>query len=199
MPTQFLSLDIETSGISPERCQVWEVALVAHLDWVAPVESLPRLHLFVHHDVLQGEPQAFAMHARLLAEFAKPAAERESQTLDPWNLCCAVRNFVRRHFGDGRVTLAGKNLAGFDLKFLDRFPRWPAELFRHRIIDAGNLWWSPAEDDRLPDTATCLSRANVSPGRPHHALDDARAVVKLVRRAYAMGRVGGAQNVREAA
>jgi hypothetical protein len=58
-------------------------------------------------------------------------------------------------------------------------------LFRHRLIDAGNLWWEPATDDALPDTASCLARAKLCADGQHEALTDARNVVKLVRRWYA--------------
>jgi oligoribonuclease (3'-5' exoribonuclease) len=188
--TKYVSIDVETTGLDPSRHQILELAMVVETDWQTSPESLPTLHYIVQHDELTGTPTALAMNAELVRQLTERPTLRRAPTSGSHDLARTVREFLIANFGDparsGKrvVTAAGKNLA-FDLGFLGRLPHWPAELFRHRVIDAGNLWWEPARDDKLPDTALCLSRAGLLPVRAHDALEDSRAVVKLVRRWYA--------------
>lgn len=77
---------------------------------------------------------------------------------------------------------AGKNFASFDMQFLYRLPGFPqAVKFRHRVLDPAILFWRPLEDDRLPDSKTCYERAGMDGKVAHTAVEDALAVVRLVR------------------
>lgn len=189
MPAKFVSIDIETTARSPERGQVIEFAAVVEPgDWLTPVEDLPALHCFIQHDLLTGEAEALAMNARIIAELAKPAAERRSASHRPAILVRWLHAFLDRHLGPARWTVAGKNFATFDARFLERLPGWEPANWRHRVIDPAVLWFDPTTDDRLPDTAECLYRAGLPVDGRHEALEDARNVVKLIRRAYARDR-----------
>jgi hypothetical protein len=77
---------------------------------------------------------------------------------------------------------AGKNFASFDMQFLYWLPNFTeAVRFRHRVLDPAILFWRPLEDDRLPDSKTCYERAGIGSKVAHTAVEDALAVVRLVR------------------
>jgi oligoribonuclease len=183
MKTRYLAIDLETTGLDPETCQILELAAVVETDWGTPVEELPTLRLLVSHDVYRGEPFALAMHADIFRAHCRPWADRERDTIDGKFLAAKLASFAWGH-GLGTPTLAGKNLGTFDLRFLERLPGWKSFRHRRRIIDPGVLWFDPATDEQLPDTPECLRRAGITNDRPHSAVHDCRAVIELVRAAY---------------
>jgi hypothetical protein len=54
----------------------------------------------------------------------------------------------------------------------------------HRTIDPANLFWDPLIDRGLPNTKTCMERAGLDGEVAHTAVEDARVVCKLIRRAF---------------
>jgi len=80
------------------------------------------------------------------------------------------------------VQAAGKNFASFDMQFLYRLPGFAGLVkFRHRVLDPAILYWRPLQDERLPDSKTCYERAGIDGKVAHTAVEDALAVVQLVR------------------
>ena len=84
------------------------------------------------------------------------------------------------------ITAAGKNFATFDLKFLERLPRWK-QVFkvRQRIIDPSVLFTNWGEDDSLPSLSLCKTRAKMDGHVAHDAVEDARDIIRLLRTQYA--------------
>jgi hypothetical protein len=79
------------------------------------------------------------------------------------------------------VTPAGKNFASFDRQFLKRLPDFENKVrLHHRTLDPATLFWLRV-DEQLPDSKTCYQRAGMDPKVAHTALEDALAVVQLVR------------------
>ena len=72
--------------------------------------------------------------------------------------------------------LGGKNIAGFDLRFLPdlSIPRGCG----HRVVDIGNLYLRP-DDAKVPDLTECMRRAGVEGDIPHKAIFDARFCAML--------------------
>ena len=185
---QYVAIDIETTGLNPETCQVLEIAAVAEVgDWTTPVEELPTFHCYVSHRRYTGQAFALAMNAHILDVLASPDKRAGHLVVRPEEVGLRFLDFINLHFPDDRrINAAGKNAASFDLPFLAKLPDWPANRFRHRVLDVGNLWVSP-HDEKLPDLADCCDRAGFrNPGPAHDARADARAVVELVRRRFAL-------------
>lgn len=81
-----------------------------------------------------------------------------------------------------KFNAAGKNLVSFDLKFLERLPRWKQLLqVKQRVIDPAILFTEWHSDDGLPNLSTCKVRAGLNSDVSHDALDDAKDIVQLVR------------------
>lgn len=181
---KYVALDVETTGRDPSKHQVLELALVVETDWVTPVADLPCLRLTVDHPLICGELRALTMNRSLLAEIERRGGD--ATVRDGW---ARVRRFLNLFFGpDEKVTVAGKNAAGFDLPFCAAtFEGWERRRFFHRVLDVGSLYLDPFADTHLPDSAECMRRAGLPGAVPHTALDDAQLVVQMVRRYYARG------------
>lgn len=171
---KYVSLDLETTGLDKE-CAVIEVAVVLEDtdNPSVPVEDLP------HRSWLVRPAQMFFANwiaMEMNHELLKEAHEKGVDAARVWS---DLESTLHGWGFDtqNRGNLAGKNVAGFDRKFL------PPEIdryFHHRCIDPGSVMidWSRA---RVPGMHDLLGEGNVS----HRALDDARDVVRILRRAYA--------------
>jgi len=178
----YLSIDIETTGLDPETCQILEVGAV-YDDWVRPTSQLPTFQRYITHRQIVGEPFALSMHPAILRQIAQPSK----------GTCCAPSEFTDVFIGwlldscgwDRSVSLtpAGKNYASFDRPFLERLPDFKKRVrLHHRTLDPTCLFWQ-ADDTKLPDSKQCLLRAELSETGEvaHTALEDAMMVVKLIR------------------
>lgn len=173
--TPYVSIDIETTGLDPEWCQVLEVAAV--IDNGGPIDELPTFSMRVRHDRITGQPIGLAMNAELLRLM--------NTGYEPVEVGWRLSEFLKRNGIDPKnVTAAGKNFAAFDRQFLVRLPEFNQYVhFKHRSIDPAMFYWRPETDTCLPSTAECLERAGINKTVAHRALDDALDVVRLIRHA----------------
>lgn len=83
------------------------------------------------------------------------------------------------------ITVAGKNVATFDKLFLEQLPRWKQLLkIRQRIIDPTVFFTDWSNDEALPNLSTCKERAGFDSHVSHDAVDDAKDVIRLLRKNY---------------
>lgn len=177
MRTPYVSIDLETTGLDPEYCQIIEFGAVID-DWITPVEELPRYHRYIEHERIVGEPYALAMNAEILRKIAVEGGYPNE------HLFLSFVEWLQEYFPQLPVTVAGKNFAAFDLPFIRRLPDFRPRVFRHRYIDPGTLYWHPEVDDAPPSTAECLERAGLDTYVPHTAVEDAMNVIRIIRSAH---------------
>lgn len=193
---RYISIDLETTGLDPEKCQILEIGAVID-DWESPIMELPTFHCFVKREEYRGEPYALWLNSRIFGILANPGSitpvhyeleDRVTQHDYIYDSDNVIDHFVEwlrsnNMTGKEHITVAGKNFGSFDLQFLKRLPEWSrVTKFRHRYIDPGNLYWDPNKDgSRLPDLITCLKRAGIKEIVNHTAVGDARQVIKLIR------------------
>ena len=94
-----------------------------------------------------------------------------------------IDRFFKQNEFEGRITVAGKNFAGFDGPFLRRnymFGDKFMSRFRHKILDPGSMYVLP-EDDQVPGLPLCLERAGLPSEVPHTAVEDAVLVIKCIQ------------------
>lgn len=189
---RYVSIDIETTGLNPETCQIIEFAAVADdLRVQSPLQSLPTFQTYVHHPVYTGEPYALGMHQKIFQKLARGNQEDRFTTPD-----LLFRKFFDWLKGIGytpevscdgnscgqqiKINVGGKNFANFDKRFLEKLPNNLVK-FNHRIIDPCMLYFNPDKDDVLPSTEECMKRAGVIGTVAHTALEDALVVCSLLR------------------
>jgi len=179
----YVSIDIETTGLNPETCQIIEIGAV--IDTGVPVEDCPTFHCYVDNGLIQGQPYALSIHPVILRRIAT----RESGYiyLTPSKVVLKLKEFLRENGVEMPFTAAGKNFAGFDAQFLKKLMHWNKHIYmRLRVLDPATLYWQPEVDGvKLPNTETCMVRAGISGEVAHTAVEDARVVVKLIRYALA--------------
>jgi DNA polymerase III epsilon subunit-like protein len=193
---RYVSIDIETTGLDPDKCQIIELAAVID-DLVTPFEELPKFRYLVKEPTYRGEPYAFSMHAALFREIATSSMcysvlPRESDIVSVVASEGAVTHRLSKWLDLNDVTpnlflAAGKNFAGFDARFMRRLPQANLFTWEHRVLDPGPLYMLPT-DTIVPSTNTCIERAEMQgmeghtiPGDPHTALYDALMVCALIR------------------
>ena len=188
---RYVSLDLETTGGHFERHQILELAAVVEdTRHPRPLAELPCFRRVVRHPEYVGSAGALALNARLLEELARKTPNPELCTPD--ELLPQLRGFLLAHgFKTDRkdcvtFTIAGKNVAVFDVPFLRRLPGY-GTLVRTEpaTLDPAAYYLNWHKDTRLPTMQTCKARANFPDDTvAHQALADALDVVQLLRPFY---------------
>lgn len=61
---KYVSIDIETTGLNPEKCQVLQIgAVIEDTSNPLPFEELPKFNCIVEHDDYLGQPTALKMNS----------------------------------------------------------------------------------------------------------------------------------------
>lgn len=188
---RYISLDLETTGGRPGRHQILELAAVVEdTKRLLPLPELPAFRRAVRHAEYAGTAGALALNARLLQELAQKEPNPELCT--PEELLPQLREFLLHHgFKPDKkdcvtVTMAGKNIASFDLGFLRELPGY-GTLVRAEpaMLDPAVFYLNWRKDTRLPTMSTCKARAGFDDTEvAHQALADALDVVQLLRPFY---------------
>jgi|AntDeeMinimDraft_6_1070357.scaffolds.fasta_scaffold00887_2 oligoribonuclease (3'-5' exoribonuclease) len=83
------------------------------------------------------------------------------------------------------LTVAGKNVAGFDIPFIKTLPNINKVFrFHQRTIDPAILYMDWENDEVLPNLQTCMGRAGVEGEVTHSAIQDAIDIIKVLRTTY---------------
>ena len=202
---KYVSIDIETTGLNPETCQVLSIgAVIEDTDNIMPVKDLPTFHGVISSREISGDPYAINMNKDLIESMVYWQTGKDDERYDLERLTGmkfyekeeivkAFYNFLLENGFEpnGEVihlTVAGKNFGTFDLKFLERLPRWKQYIrVRQRILDPSILYVNWKEDTSLPGLGACKKRANLPEEVAHDAVEDAIDVILLLRKEYNPG------------
>lgn len=195
MRNRYVSIDLETTGLDPDKCQVLEIGAVIE-DWESPISELPSFQCFVRHEEYRGESYALSMNQRIFDILANTivnppsvyslvkAAHVERHIYDISDVSLRFAQWLNRNgFCNELIVVAGKNFASFDLQFLRRLLDFNEVIsrFHHRYIDPSMLYWNPVVDATPPSMRKCLEKAGIEDVLKHDAIDDACIVIKLIR------------------
>ena len=188
---RYISLDLETTGGRPARHQILELAAVVEdTKNLRPLAELPAFRRVVRHPEYVGTAGALALNADLLRELAQK--EPNPECCGPDELLPQLREFLlAQGFRTDKkdcvaVTMAGKNIASFDLGFLRELPGY-GTLVRAEpaMLDPAAFYLNWRKDTRLPTMQTCKARAHFADDTvAHQALADALDVIELLRPFY---------------
>lgn len=175
---KYVSLDIETTGIRPRQDQILQLAMVVEDTSrpAVPVAELPSFCCLVKHDEYWGNAYALGLNSWILDYLSgRNKAVCPYDIYDLNEMTEQAISFLEYYCGTGRINVAGKNAAGFDIPFL---PTNLSDKFRHRVIDPGSVFvdWSK---DSLPALGNLINMEVT-----HDALGDARDVITCLRRSY---------------
>lgn len=196
---QYLSIDIETTGLDPEKHDMLEmVAVLEDTTKTVEIEHLPLFRALAVKDTYNVDPYCAQLHSdSLWKELMRaqkrvkdfPIIEGCSVSEDNKTFYCSDNSIIpsflswlKQHGIPGSITPAGKNFGAFDLQFLLRYAKMAGVRlpFKRRSIDPAILFCTPS-DDALPDLPTCLSRAGLSATALHTAWGDAWDIIRLLR------------------
>jgi hypothetical protein len=206
----YVSVDLETSCLvrKPENTLSAGLMMEDTNQSIHP-SSLPKLSILFLQDYIDSHPVALEMNKEVLEDRRKAKdmlsagqdpmlyrtlfsdwydlivsdwqeaiprikewMESSAKSLDPeWYLKYCSKGV--KMFG------AGKNFASFDLQF---FPQELKDLFNHRSLDPGSMFFNPW-DEQIPDSKECLIRAGLDSNVAHKAMRDAEAVIMMIRSA----------------
>lgn len=194
IPRPYVSIDIETTGLDPDKCQILEIGVVLE-DWNSPIEKLARFHCYVVNETITGEEYALNLNKAILeridnrhlpenAQYKFLSPGQVAADLNGWLMANSVIDDV-----GGTVLAAGKNFASFDRQFLKRLPEFEAIKFHHRNIDPGMLFWNPEIDAAPPSSKECMERAGIPGEVLHTAIADAETVIAEVRFAVTLRKI----------
>lgn len=170
----YLAIDIETTGLNPEKHQILEIGAVLYQPDKTIMEC-PTFRTLVEHDEYRGSAFALSLNHKLLQEIADNGGET------PENAALALAAWLNKHlpYGQRLAHLLGKNVGSFDLQFLKRLPRWPEYRIHHRCLDVGSLWATSDGMKSQTELEANLAEEYDIPGEPHEALYDARISLAL--------------------
>lgn len=171
----YVAIDIETTGLDPDTCQVLEIAAVMNLE-DTPLLKCPQFHAIIGHENIVGEPRALAMNVSLLDEIADGNAKT------PLDVCLQFSDWLFQYLREGdKVFLLGRNVGSFDWQFLKRLPRFPVNRISHRFLDIVSMY-STDNTMGIPNGfANQVAQEHGIPGQVHEAMYDALLALALAR------------------
>ncbi len=170
---KYLSIDIETTGLDPEKHQILEfVAVFDDLENPRPITELPTFHRMIRWNDYTINDFCLRLHKELLNEIQNHVQNIEKIiTIDELGPQFLV--WLRSVDVGQNYNVAGQNFAGFDGLFLKKVPNFPPWFYR--VIETGTLYLRK-DMDRLPGLS---DYDRFSAG--HRALLDAMSVVRAIR------------------
>lgn len=176
------SIDIETTGLDPEKNQVLEIGVAR--GEIYDDSPLNTWHCYVDHDELCANPFALNMNRDLLQEMHEARQADPSRLVSPdrvfplfleWIISMCEPNPTK-------LIVCGRNFNGFDRQFLKRLGF--VGLFRHRVVDPTVLYMRRG-DEYPPSLEEAAKRAGLPPKEDHRAVPDAIQSIACVRSYFA--------------
>ncbi len=166
---QALAIDIETTGLDPERNQILEIAAIP-FDTHKQTEIRPSgyFHAIVKYEEIIGHPFALNMNKSLIE---KLLGEDTPDMFEVFDAAARFQQWLRDLFFPRKIIVAGKNVAGFDIPFLIKQGFTDGTCFKHRTLDPTILYIED-DDDTPPDLGECYGRAVEAAANENRKLPD---------------------------
>ena len=197
---KYVSIDIETTGLDPETCQILQIgAVIEDTNDVKPLDQLPKFMCILEHEKYSGQPTALSMNSWIFTALAGMEGLSKDDRIDyrkkndiipaslapkAFQMWLLQNGFGLEKMGAVKINAAGKNFATFDKIFLQKLPGWGSAVqIRQRVIDPAILCTNWLGDDSLPNLTACLKRLDLDGEVTHDACQDALDVVRVIRAA----------------
>lgn len=191
---KYVSIDIETTGLDPETCQILSfAAIVEDTQNILAFDDLPKLELYFFYETITGDPKGIMMNTKLIEKMSNLNPGPFNQNMHSVkNLPHLFTEFLSKYgmyrpeYVNNYLTVAGANIS-FDLSFLSRIPDFTKRVpIGGRTLDPSLYYANFEKDIRLPSLETCKARSGLFKDATvaHEALEDAWDVIKLLRPFY---------------
>lgn len=176
---RLISIDIETTGLDPEKCEILSIgAVIINLDTRQKEDTF---YGIINHYNFYAEPYALMLNADLITRIAD--GDYEEGNVDGSTYIKGPKETVLRKFADwlfpfDHYCVVGKNFGTFDLKFFEK--AYGRNIFKRRIVDVGSMYFDLNVDSKVPNLSECLDKAGMDNTVTHNALEDAQQVADLV-------------------
>lgn len=197
---KYVSIDIETTGLDPEKCQILQIGAIIE-DTTHPIhyDDVPKFSCIVEHTEYSGQPTALSMNSWLFKILSGMEGLNKDERLNyrkqhniipvgmvakSLQMWLMNNGLIPDEIGSPvKITAAGKNFASFDKQFLQRLPSWGSSVqIRQRIIDPAVMLTDWQKDSTLPNLNTCIKRLGLDGEVSHDALADAWDVIRVIRK-----------------
>ena len=211
---KYVSIDLETTGLNPDNiyddvgnilspgCQILEFgAVLEDTNNIIPIDQLPFYHAYITqpNDIISGSVFAIHMNVGIIEKIKnKKILEDKFNFVGIDDLAQSFLFWLSKHGFEIKtssnggykysetITVAGKNFSGFDKMFLNKVPNFNKFIkIRHRVIDPSIFFIDWKKDNAPPSLDDCKIRAGIDGVVSHLAVDDAKDVIKLLRKSYA--------------
>ena len=200
---KYLSIDLETTGLDENDCQILEFgAVLEDTNNILPLDELPKYHAYIKHPKGNISGNIFALHlnAGIIEKLRNEKELKDTHNyiknedladdflawLKMQGMEIKSSTYNNQTNYHCTITVAGKNFSSFDKKFLDKVPGFRNKIrMRQRAIDPSVLFVDWEKDECLPTLDECKEKAGIDGVVTHLAVDDALDVVKLLRKTYA--------------
>ena len=205
----YVSIDIETTGVDFENCQILEIgAIIEDTEKQLSFNQIPKFKCIIKHSLYTGHSYAINMNSRIfkiLADYQNLHGEhltnyqKKYNILNDYEVADAFYDFLLENGYEAqapkiekkkkqriRIVAAGKNYSAFDGRFLSEdIPRWNERLIvSHKVVDPGVLYVDWKNDTEVPGLGECKKRAGLDEVVSHNALEDAWDVIQILRKKY---------------
>lgn len=188
---KYVSLDIETSALDPKTPEnILMISMVVEdSSDPRPLNELPHFTRIIKQSEYTGQAYALGLNGWIFDIISGRVKDDRYEILDGRNLAFGISGelvfyileFLNLHFNkDEKVTLAGKNVAGFDFQFL---PESVQRRFHARMIDPGSMFmdWN---EPTLPSLGDIKKKLGMEEEVAHDAYEDALDVIRILRTTY---------------
>ena len=206
----YISIDIETTGLDPENCQLLEFgAIIEDTSKKLPFDEIPKFKRLIFNEEIKGNPFALNMNSRIISVFAdyqslhgkyvsgKISEDEMIKFISEHNvtsiekLASSFYTFlITNGFEDMKgkqvtINVAGKNFGMFDYGFIKLIPEIEKYVkFKSRVLDPAILCVDWENDKQLPSLDECKQRHSLEGEVTHDAVEDAWDVIQVLRTKY---------------
>ena len=194
---KYISIDIETTGLNPNTCQLLSLgAIIEDTENILPYEECPKFYAIITTDKISGEPFALNMNKDIIEAIsrhrnAKGITEKlgiieeyEARFLNEDVLLYDLNDFlIENGFTKRPKLVAGANFE-FDKSFLSRLPYYKELNIGRRVLEPSHYTVDWKNDSILPSLFQCKERLGLEGGVAHNALADAWDVIQCLRTQY---------------
>jgi oligoribonuclease (3'-5' exoribonuclease) len=188
---KYFAIDIETTGLDRAKHQIIQVAIaVVNTAQMENLDELPMFTVRVEHKGYTFENS----DAWVYGNFGQVMKNENYPLVKARDLMNEIDKFVKIHAPLGGITLAGKNIAWFDVPFLVEHENkykmnelqksFFLKNIHNRMLDVGSMYAVEHAGNVIPSLSTIVQIIGWDRWKTHDAQSDVKAVAAAINYRY---------------